>query len=134
MSLYHGGSKWDSTLSSTYSLSDMTIRAPDRFRLSPSQVQTSSPELSFALNYRPSILPVQLSAFGSYSHTEASDGHTNSDFLNLSASMAWNLGETRYGKNTLSLGTSLNRNLDRLYAESSSQDVSVWVRLKVAAF
>jgi hypothetical protein len=133
-SLYYNASKWDTTLSSTYSLSDMNVKPPDRYRLSPYEVQTNTPVLSLALNYRPSILPVQISAFGSYSHTEASDGYTNSDILNLSASMVWNLGESRYGKNTLSLGTTLNRNLDNVNPDGSNQDLSVWVRLKVAAF
>ncbi|MGH7767581.1 MAG: hypothetical protein ACREQP_09020 [Candidatus Binatia bacterium] len=133
-SLYYNASKWDTTLSSTYSLSDMTVKPAGRYRLSPSEVQTNTPVLSLALNYRPTFLPVQISTFGSYTHTEASDGYTNSDILNLSAAMAWNLGESRYGKNTLSLGTTFNRNLDNVNPDGSNQDLSVWVRLKVAAF
>jgi hypothetical protein len=133
-SLYYNASKWDTTLSSTYSLSDMTIKPAGRYHLSPYEVQTNTPVLALALNYRPSILPVQISTFGSYSHTEANDGYTNSDFLNLSASMVLNLGESRYGKNTLSLGTTLNHYLDNVNPDGSSQDLSVWVRLKVAAF
>jgi len=133
-SLYYKAPKWDTTLSSTYSFRDITSRPADRFRLSPSEVQTNTPVLSLGLNYRPSILPVQVSTFGSYTHTEASDGYTNTDVFNLSASMVWNLGESRDGKNTLSLGTTLNRYLDNVNPDSSNKDVSVWVRLKVAAF
>jgi len=133
-SLYYQASKWDTTLSSTYSLSDMTVKPAGRYHLSPYEVQTNTPVLSLALNYRPSILPVQMSTFGSYTHTEAGDGYTNSDVLNLSAAMVWNLGKSRYGKNTLSLGTTLNRCLDNVNPDGSNQDLSVWVRLKVAAF
>jgi hypothetical protein len=127
-------SKWDTTLSWAYSLSDMTTKPAGRYHLSPSEIQTNTPMLSLALNYRPSILPVQISTFGSYTHTEASDGYTNFDVVNLSASMVWSLGESRRGKNTLSLGTTLNRNLDKVNPDGTSQDLSVWVRLKVAAF
>jgi hypothetical protein len=133
-SLYYKASQWDTTLSSTYSFSDMTSKPAGRYHLSSSEVQTNTPVLSLALNYRPSILPVQISTFGSYSHTEASDGYTDSHVLNLSASMVWSLGESRYGKNTLSLGTNLNRSLDNVNPDGSNQDLSVWVRLKVAAF
>jgi hypothetical protein len=132
--LQYKATDWDTTLSSTYSFSDITSRPADRYRLSSSEVQTNTPALSLGLNYRPSILPVQISAFGSYTHTEASDGCTNTDVLNLSASMVLNLGKSRYGKNTLSLGTTLNRNLDNVNPDGSNQDLSVWVRLKVAAF
>jgi len=133
-SLYYTGGKWDTTLSSIYSFKDIISKPAGRYHLSSSEVQTNSPTLSLALNYRPSILPVQISAFGSYSHTEASDGYTNTDALNLSASIVWNLGESRYGKNTLSLGTTLNRNLDNLNPAVSNRDLAVWMRLKVAAF
>jgi hypothetical protein len=133
-SLYYQASKWDTTLSSSYSFSDMTSKPAGRYDLSPYEVHITTPTLTLALNYRPTILPVHISTFGSYSHTEASDGYTNADFLNLSAAMVLNLGESRYGKNTLSLGTTLNRNLDNVNPEGSNQDLSVWMRLKVAAF
>jgi hypothetical protein len=133
-SLYYKAWNWDTTLSSTFSFSDMTIKPGGHYRLSPSEVQTNMPALSLALNYQPTILPVQLSAFGAYTHAEASDGYTNFDVLNLSASMVWSLGESRHGKNSLSLGTTLNRSLDNANPGVSNQDVSVWVRLKVAAF
>jgi hypothetical protein len=97
-------------------------------------VQTSTPGLSLALNYRPSILPVRVSAFGSYTKTTASDKYTNSDVLNLSASLNWSLGESRAGKSTLTLGTTLNHYLDNIDPANSNRDVSVWVRLKLAAF
>lgn len=133
-SLYYKASKWDTTLSSTYSLNEITTHPAGRFRLSPSEVQTNTPVLSLALNYRPSILPVQVTTFGSYTHTEASDGYTNNDGINVSASMVWNLGESRAGKSTLSLGTTFNRYLDHIDPAGSNRDVSVWGRLKVAAF
>jgi hypothetical protein len=46
----------------------------------------------------------------------------------------WALGESRAGKSTLSLGTTLNRYLDNIDQANSNRDVSVWVRLKLADF
>jgi hypothetical protein len=132
--LQYKAAQWDTTLSSTFSFDDITTRPDRRFRLAPARAQTHTPALSLGLNYRPSILPVQVSAFGSYTKTEASDGHTDNDVFNLSAALVWSLGETPAGKNTLSLGTTVNNHLDNVNPEASSENVSVWVRLKVAAF
>jgi hypothetical protein len=139
-SLLYKAGQWDTTLSSTYSLSDITSNlgkqpfAAGRFHLNSSRIQTNTPVLALGLNYRPSILPVQVNTFGSYAMTRASDGYTSTDVFNLSASLNWTLGDSRIGKNTLSLGTTFNRSLDNITPASSTQDVSVWVRLKVAAF
>jgi hypothetical protein len=139
-SLYYKASQWDSTFASTYSVSDITSKlgkeqtTSGRFHLNSSRVQTATPALSLGLNYRPSILPLQITAFGSYSKSKASDGYTSTNLFNLSASLNWTLGESRAGKSTLSLGTTLNRYLDNIDPANSNRDVSVWVRLKLAAF
>jgi len=139
-SMNYKTAQWDTTLASTYALSDITSRLGKEptsvggFRLNSSRVRTATAALSLGLNYRPSTLPVQVSAFGSYSKSGASYGYTNSNLLNLSASLNWTLGESRAGKSTLSLGTTLNRYLDNIDHANSNRDVSVWVRLKLAVF
>jgi hypothetical protein len=130
-SLYYQASHWDMTLASTYSLSDITSRGSS---IASSRVQTGTPLFSLGVNYRPSSLPVQLSTFGSYTGTKASDGYTDSSTFNLSTSLDWTLGESRTGKKTLSLGGTFNRYLDTIDPRSSNMDASVWLRLKIARF
>lgn len=139
-SMNYKAAQWDTTLASTYALSDITSRLGNEptsaggFRSNSSRVLTATPALSLGLNYRPSILPLQIGASGAYSKNKASDGYTNNDVFHLSANLTWSLGETRAGKNTLSLGTTFNRYLDHIDPAGSNRDISVWVRLKIAAF
>ena len=139
-SINYKASQWDTTFSSTYSLTDITSRlgkeqvADGRFRLNSSRVQTSTPALSLGINYRPSILAVQVTTFGSYTRTHTSDGYTNNNAFNLSTLLTWTLGESTAGKNTLSLSASFKRYTDNIDPGGSNKDSSVWLRLKIAAF
>ncbi|HEY2989191.1 MAG TPA: hypothetical protein VGL11_15775 [Candidatus Binatia bacterium] len=141
VSLFYQAGQWDTTLSSAYSLSNITSRwreenksAAGHFHLLSSDVETHTPVLALNLNYRPSVMPVQVSAFGSYTKNTATDGYTDNDAVNLSTALNWTLGESRAGKSVLSLGASFNRYLDKSEPESSNRDVSVWMRLKIPAF
>jgi hypothetical protein len=78
-------------------------------------------------------LPVQFTAAGSYARTTTSDKYTNSDVLNLAASLNWKLGESA-AKSTLSVGAGFDAHLDNLNAYNSNHDVSVWTRLKIPVF
>lgn len=120
----------EATLASAYSLNDIASRAG----AASTRVATRTPLFSLALNYRPSILPVQVNTFGSYATTKTSDGCADNNGVNLSGALAWNLGESRAGKNTLFLGGTFNRRVDHIDPGASSHDASVWLRLKVAGF
>lgn len=138
-SLQYKGSRWDGTLATTYSVSDIASRlgkeqnTAGRFYVNYSHLTTLTPGLSFGFNYYPSLLPIQLTAAGSYARTTTSDKFTNSDVLNLAASLNWKLGEPA-AKSTLSVGAGFNAHLDNLNAYNSSHDVSVWTRLKIPVF
>ncbi len=139
-SLSYKGSRWDGTLAATYALSDITSRlgreqnAVGRYTVNTARVRTMTPGLSFGWNYYLSP-PVQLSAFGSYSKTTASDKYTNSDVLNLGAALNWKFGlGAGAAKNTLSVGGAFNAHRDNVNAYNSNHDVSVWTRLKIPVF
>jgi hypothetical protein len=138
-SLQYKGSRWDGTLAATYSVSDIASRlgkeqnAAGRFYVNYSHLTTLTPGLSFGFNYYPSLFPVQFTAAGSYARTTTSDKYTNSDVLNLAASLNWKLGESA-AKSTLSVGAGFDAHLDNLNAYNSNHDVSVWTRLKIPVF
>jgi len=139
-SLYYKGSQWDGTLAATYSISDIVSTSPreqnaaGRYYAYSSRERTMSPGLSFGFNYYPSLFPVQLTAFGTYSRSTSSDKYTNSDVLNLGAALNWKLGSSSAAKSTLSLGAGFNAYLDNVNTYNSYHDVSVWARLKIPAF
>lgn len=133
-SLYYRGSQWDGTLAATYSMSDIMSRSGKGQNAGRYFERTMSPGMSFGLNYYPSILPVQLTAFGAYSKTATGDKYTNSDVLNLGAALNWKLGGSGAAKSTLSVGAGFNAYLDNVNAYNSNHDVSVWTRLKVPVF
>lgn len=131
-SLFYGAAQWDATVAASYSLSNIASRAASPSR--SSRVETNTPVLSLGLNYRPSILPISVNAFGSYTRTSTSDSYTDANTLNLSAALVWNLGETRAGRNTVSLGGTFNRYLDAVTPGASNRDLTVWLRFKIAGF
>jgi len=133
-SLYYKGSQWDGTLAATYSMSDIMSRSGKGQNAGRYYERTMSPGMSFGFNYYPSILPVQLTAYGAYSKTATGDKYTNSDVLNLGAALNWKLGGSGAAKSTLSVGAGFNAYLDKVNSYNSNHDVSVWTRLKVPVF
>jgi hypothetical protein len=139
-SLQYKGSRWDGMLATTFSVSDIASRlgkvqnAAGRLYADYSHLKTMTPGVSFGFNYYPSLLPVQLTAFGAYSKTTTSDKYTNSDVLNLGAVLNWKFGGPGPAKSTLSVGGGFNAYLDNVNAYNSNHDVSVWTRLKVPVF
>ncbi|HEX9444836.1 MAG TPA: hypothetical protein VGA73_11985 [Candidatus Binatia bacterium] len=129
-SLQYRLSGLEATLASAYSLNDIASRAG----AASSRVATRTPLFSLALNYRPTILPMKIHAFGSYTTTKTSDGGTDNNGVNLSGALAWELGASRAGKNTLFLGGTFNRRQDVVNPGASNKDASVWVRVKIAGF
>jgi hypothetical protein len=73
-------------------------------------------------------------ALGSYTGTWSSDGLKDTRALKLRAIMDWNLGKAAPGTKTLSFKFSYKRHLDIVSPDSSHEDLSVRLLLKIASF
>jgi hypothetical protein len=144
-SLVYGAKTWDVTLSSMYSVTDVrnrptsqesvTVLSPLVSSYFPSpRVRSDTPALFLGLNFRPTIAPVQLITLGSYTKAKASNGFTNSNAINLSGSLIWNLGNSVVGMRSLSIRTSYYRYLYSVHTNNSKNNTSVWIQLKIASF
>jgi hypothetical protein len=162
--LYYGRSKWDLTLYWSYYLSTDSIESDskskiansgvsgsyhlrDSFKIEPSLDFTTenyewlgggakynTPTASLSFSYKPSDEPLSFVAKGSYSRYKGNDGYTDSNTLNGSGEITWNLGKTILGDQSISLSVGYYHYLDTIYSSSSFKEFSAQVAYKMATF
>jgi len=93
-----------------------------------------TPASSVSVNYSPPNTPFKIKAYGHYSRYTSSDGLTDANTFNGLAELAWKIGKTPIGDQTVSLELSYYNYLDSVFSKSSNQEYSAFLAYKIASF
>jgi len=101
----------------------------DQQRLSGVQIETPSASVTFT--YSPSTA-FRLTAFGSYSKTQSSDGLVDYNLYRMASALTWTCHETTKLRTILSFNASYTSSLDVVQVSRSTEDISGLLRVQVA--
>lgn len=162
--LYYGQSKWNVTLSSSYSLTEDKIYSNSKgkyvdyelsgfYQLSSSSSivpylglttekyewlggggEYTSPMASISFYYSPSSRPYYLSVDGSYSWYKGNDRYTDTHNLNGAVEFVWKLWKNPLGDHNISIEFGYFQYLDSIYAQNTYQDLTALISYKIASF
>jgi hypothetical protein len=92
---------------------------------------TPSASLSLTQNQLCDLVDVTL--YGSYSRAFSNDGWVNTRTINATMSLVWKLKKSPLGKASLAFEVAYYRYVDAIYRESSSEELTGSLRLKIAS-
>jgi hypothetical protein len=93
-----------------------------------------TPTSSVSVNFTPPNKPFKFKAYGHYSRNTGNDGFTDANAFNGLAEIAWKLGKTPIGDQSVSLEFGYYNYLNAAFAKSSYNEYSALLAYKIASF